>query len=62
MNLFIKIIIILKILYFNTILRYNNRLYKIDDIAWEKTPLSTFETLNGPVTFVDYYKQVLFFL
>lgn len=37
--------------------RYNNRTYRIDDIAWDKNPLSTFMDHTGKaVSFVDYYK------
>ncbi|KAL0271382.1 UNVERIFIED_CONTAM: hypothetical protein PYX00_008486 [Menopon gallinae] len=40
------------------ITRYNNSLYRIDDIDWTKSPLSTF-TLSGgrEISFLDYYKQ-----
>lgn len=38
--------------------RYNNNLYRIDDIDWEKSPLSTFTLSNGEkMSFVDYYKK-----
>ncbi|XP_064631456.1 piwi-like protein 1 [Lineus longissimus] len=37
--------------------RYNNRTYRVDDIQWGQTPKSTFETRNGPVSFVDYYAK-----
>jgi len=37
--------------------RYNNNTYRIDDIAFDKTPLDTFEMMDGSkVSFVDYYK------
>lgn len=37
--------------------RYNNKTYRIDDIAWDKTPKSTFSTYSGEeISFVDYYK------
>lgn len=40
-------------------LRYNNKTYKIDDISWDSTPQSSFETSNGQsITFVEYYKKV----
>ncbi|KAG8178643.1 hypothetical protein JTE90_010554 [Oedothorax gibbosus] len=38
--------------------RYNNKTYKIDDIAWDMNPMSTFVTKGGPeTTFKDYYKR-----
>lgn len=37
---------------------YNNKTYYIDDIDYTKKPSDTFETKNGPVTFVDYYRTV----
>eukprot|EP00794_Sanderia_malayensis_P019493 gene19493-21418_t len=37
--------------------RYNNRTYRIDDIAWDKNPQATFVAHNGePMRYVDYYK------
>lgn len=35
---------------------YNNKTYRVDDVNYEKTPESTFDTKNGPISFVDYYK------
>lgn len=38
--------------------RYNNNLYTIDDIDWDRTPLSTFKLSTGTdITFLDYYKR-----
>ncbi len=38
-------------------LRYNNKTYRIDDIAWDKNPQSTFLDHKGnAICFVDYYK------
>lgn len=34
---------------------YNNATYRISDIDWDQTPESTFDTRNGPVTFLAYY-------
>lgn len=39
---------------------YNNNTYRIDDIDFEKSPSSTFETKNGPISFIEYYKSVSF--
>ena len=37
--------------------RYNNRTYRIDDIAWDKNPQSTFLDHTGQsVSFIEYYK------
>lgn len=37
---------------------YNNKTYRIDDVNFEKRASNTFETKNGPETFVHYYKRV----
>ncbi|XP_033118833.1 piwi-like protein 1 [Anneissia japonica] len=38
--------------------RYNNKTYRIDDIAWDKNPKCTFTLHNGQETsFVDYYRR-----
>lgn len=38
---------------------YNNKPYRVDDISFEMTPLSTFNRgKHGPITYVDYYKKV----
>lgn len=38
--------------------RYNNKTYRIDDIAWDLTPLSTFDNSIGQkITYKDYYKR-----
>nr|AZB49329.1 piwi-like protein [Halisarca dujardinii] len=37
--------------------RYNNKTYRVDDIAWDKNPESTFIDSTGkPVQFLQYYK------
>lgn len=36
---------------------YNNNTYRVDDVDFEKTPKTTFDTKNGPISFVDYYMQ-----
>ena len=38
--------------------KYNDKTYKINDIAWESKPNDRFDTVRGPTTFVDYYQQV----
>ncbi|KAM7364395.1 argonaute 3 [Cochliomyia hominivorax] len=37
------------------ITRYNNRTYRIDDICFDKNPMSTFPTKDGPISYNDYY-------
>ena len=39
--------------------RYNNKTYRIDDIDFEKNPLTKFTTRSGTeISFVEYYKKV----
>ncbi|XP_077135126.1 piwi-like protein 1 [Ranitomeya variabilis] len=39
--------------------KYNNKTYRIDEIAWNMTPASTFKKADGSeISFVDYYKNV----
>lgn len=37
---------------------YNNKTYRIDDVDFSKKPSDTFDTKNGPVSFIDYYHDV----
>uniref|UniRef100_A0A8C9APG7 Piwi like RNA-mediated gene silencing 3 n=4 Tax=Lemuridae TaxID=9445 RepID=A0A8C9APG7_PROSS len=38
--------------------RYNNKTYRVDGIAWERTPKDTFEKSDGQrITYIDYYLQ-----
>lgn len=37
---------------------YNNKTYRIDDIEWNQNPQSTFDTKNGPKSYVQYYGEV----
>ncbi|XP_019856843.1 PREDICTED: piwi-like protein 1 isoform X2 [Amphimedon queenslandica] len=38
--------------------RYNNKTYRVDDIAWDKNPQSTFIDHNGrPMSFIEYYRN-----
>ncbi|KAH7959167.1 hypothetical protein HPB49_009136 [Dermacentor silvarum] len=37
--------------------RYNNKTYRVDDIDWTKNPQQTFETKEGPITYLKYYKD-----
>ncbi|XP_038152129.1 piwi-like protein 1 [Cyprinodon tularosa] len=36
--------------------KYNNKTYKIDDIAWDHTPCNTFTRGDTDISFRDYYK------
>ncbi|EDW02949.1 protein aubergine [Drosophila grimshawi] len=36
---------------------YNNRTYRIDDVDFAVSPLSTFNSKNGDISFVEYYKK-----
>lgn len=35
---------------------YNNKTYRVDDVDYNTSPSSTFETKTGPISFVDYYR------
>jgi hypothetical protein len=38
---------------------YNHKTYKVDDIAWDKTPQITFSRRDGKeVSLIDYYQEV----
>ncbi|XP_015025392.2 protein argonaute-3 isoform X3 [Drosophila virilis] len=37
--------------------RYNNRMYRIDDICFSQNPHSEFETRTGSQSYVEYYKN-----
>ncbi|XP_033328474.2 argonaute 3 [Megalopta genalis] len=37
--------------------RYNNRTYRVDDIAWDKNPTYVFEKGEDKISLLDYYKQ-----
>ncbi|KAL9874563.1 argonaute 3 isoform 1-T1 [Glossina fuscipes fuscipes] len=39
------------------ITRYNNKTYRIDDICFDKSPLSTFTIKGSVLNFFDYYKE-----
>lgn len=38
--------------------RYNNKTYRIDDIAWDHTPNNTFKRGDTDISFKNYYKNV----
>ncbi|KAK2582643.1 hypothetical protein KPH14_004922 [Odynerus spinipes] len=37
--------------------RYNNKTYRIDDIAWDKNPMFKFERQGTQTSIIDYYKN-----
>lgn len=39
------------------ITRYNNKTYRIDDIAYDKNPSNTFEHGGVATSYIDYYKK-----
>ena len=38
--------------------RYNNETYRIDDIDWDRSPMSTFDKTGEQVSLVQYYRCV----
>lgn len=36
---------------------FNNRTYRIDDVDFTKSPKSTFDKKDGPISFIEYYQQ-----
>lgn len=36
--------------------RYNNKTYRVDDIAWDKNPTCTFDKGGEKITLINYYK------
>ncbi len=37
--------------------RYNNKMYRIDEILFDKNPQSIFDCQGEPRSYVDYYKR-----
>lgn len=37
--------------------RYNNKTYRVDDIAWDKNPSYVFAKGEDQISLIDYYKQ-----
>ena len=37
--------------------RYNNKMYRIDEILFDMNPMKTFECQGEEITFVEYYKK-----
>lgn len=38
--------------------KYNNRTYRIDDVAFDLTPENTFKTEKGDISYINYYRDV----
>ncbi|XP_030561453.1 protein aubergine [Drosophila novamexicana] len=36
---------------------YNNKTYRVDDVDFVSSPLSTFNTKDGDITYIEYYKK-----
>ena len=41
----------------NVLTRYNNRMYRIDEILFDKNPESTFDCQGKLTSFTNYYKE-----
>lgn len=37
---------------------YNNKTYRVDDVDFAASPMSTFNTKDGDISYVEYYKKV----
>lgn len=37
---------------------YNNRTYRVDDVDWNSTPMTTFQRGDTAISYMDYYKSV----
>lgn len=37
---------------------YNKKTYRIDDVAWNETPESTFVMRGETISYVEYYSKV----
>lgn len=40
---------------------YNKKTYRVDDVSWNETPMSTFKMKDKDTSYIDYYKTVIFF-
>lgn len=38
--------------------KYNNKTYRISDVRYDISPSTTFQTRDGPISYIDYYKNV----
>lgn len=47
-----------KVLGITVLTGYNNATYRIDDVDFEKTPMSTFKRRDAEITIADYYIEV----
>lgn len=37
---------------------YNKRTYRVDDVAWNVSPKSTFKMRDENITYIEYYYKV----
>jgi len=37
---------------------YNNKTYRVDDVDFSASPSSKFNTKDGDISYVEYYKKV----
>jgi len=37
---------------------YNNKTYRVDDVDFNSSPSSKFNTKDGDISYVEYYKKV----
>lgn len=37
---------------------YNNKTYRVDDIAWDVSPQATFTMRDEQISYMDYYHKV----
>ncbi|XP_012234676.1 piwi-like protein Ago3 [Linepithema humile] len=52
-----KDIVVKEIVGTSVLTRYNNKTYRIDDIAWDKTPEYVFTRNDEQISLIDYYKH-----
>lgn len=38
--------------------KYNNKTYRISHVEFNQSPTETFETKDGPISYIDYYQKV----
>lgn len=51
-----KDIIIRELIGLSVFTRYNNKTYRIDDIAWDKNPTYEFDKGTDKISLINYYK------
>ncbi|OAD56703.1 Piwi-like protein 1 [Eufriesea mexicana] len=51
-----KAAVVRELIGLSVLTRYNNRTYRIDDIAWDKNPTHIFDRGTDKISIIDYYK------